>query len=1222
MKEQEDSSDSDSTGQINLTLSESSESEQEFEVEGIVDRKRSRTGKVLYLVKWKGYSYEENTWEPIENLEGCQSLIKVFENKLIVKEEAEVNEVEKILKKRVVNGVVEYFVKWKDFSTTENSWESSLNLINCEDIVQAFESQQRDLRHRKRLSSGDDSIVDSRPKSKLRSTERNVSRKENTELKSPKRKSENLKQTSPKKKYAEPQNEQQRTVTRKRRLSDDLGSNEDCDVTESPNGKKRKKGSCVDREVENRNQPNKERSLSTEGNEAESNEETVSPKKTSDEIIPEVLASTIADSLVVDFKSTTTEEDEGIQSKDSEITGNEKGSSNDTEENYPKIPETDRLSERESTSGSTTDVSGTRAPRGVFDSLSMEPKQALSQQVNATSTAKQAICSAKSNENATDKKDSSSSGSESGIPKTSNLRLRDDIDQVVNQILRAWEKKGKEKLQVPTNDKENHLSSSSNEKNSAVEKSKQPKSCTSDAGSVNKTTFPATVVSDRKAPTKHNTVIDLTCSDTLTQPDNVETVLSNDDSVQEATSEPPREKAAACNSAFDKKSTFSLDIQHSSSLLQLLAPNSAQNSNKGDASSDCRTSVISSISNRQDADGLRMKLNESVEEKDSYQRAKCRSLASKTWHPPVVSFASGESPLISISNEKPVVSVTNSAKAPEPPVASIPDERVPAVSIPNQKSVSDTSNNFPYFLQSEIREVTKHEGEKGPNQEVYSCSRLKSDLLRTVPEDSHISLKTFFNSSPCATSSRTERAMTTIVSGTGPTVSFPDKRNVTHPGSLQQQVIQSQWHKYLAQYGKFGTVPQSNDPVTASQHFQWLNFMNIQKTLQHPSQPSISHGTSQTVPAQMRSRHFGDVGGQPWQSSANLPSHSLSVDTRSHQVHTAPRQSSSAHSPGRVSLLPRHWPERVSSEVVTLATSFQTRAVNAQYPINPAHPAVFIPGAVRPWYHPNLSPVQPAFQLSDSTSSRLVSSISIPSSGMASALVSPAHQNAQINALQPPLVNPQVSHSTLCPTTTVTDYLSKSFDRSAGISAASTYSPSISPTGISVQPGADEKSNLDIEKDEADILTNIKDKCQENASLEDESDNVISPKISPSGKEKCSHPNSLQSIFFSLPIDKFIESYREKEIDSDKFEVVFTCCGTFNDEEKTLKNWNWNVKPHVAKADSGTQTRAQQPCGRCALLEGKLFITTLCKEAEKYLALIVPVNCAIRVSDILGLIFY
>jgi len=54
------------------------EGEEEFEIEKILNKRMIR-GKEKFLVRWKGYTVEEDTWENRENLENAKELVKEFE---------------------------------------------------------------------------------------------------------------------------------------------------------------------------------------------------------------------------------------------------------------------------------------------------------------------------------------------------------------------------------------------------------------------------------------------------------------------------------------------------------------------------------------------------------------------------------------------------------------------------------------------------------------------------------------------------------------------------------------------------------------------------------------------------------------------------------------------------------------------------------------------------------------------------------------------------------------------------------------------------------------------------------------------------------------------------------------------------------------------------------------------------------------------------------------
>lgn len=53
--------------------------EEEFEVEKIAGKK-VQDGKVLYLIKWRGFSDSDSTWEPIEHMIGSMDLVHQYES--------------------------------------------------------------------------------------------------------------------------------------------------------------------------------------------------------------------------------------------------------------------------------------------------------------------------------------------------------------------------------------------------------------------------------------------------------------------------------------------------------------------------------------------------------------------------------------------------------------------------------------------------------------------------------------------------------------------------------------------------------------------------------------------------------------------------------------------------------------------------------------------------------------------------------------------------------------------------------------------------------------------------------------------------------------------------------------------------------------------------------------------------------------------------------------
>lgn len=53
-----------------------------MQVEKIVDKRKNKKGKMEYLVRWRGYGYEGDTWEPETHLANCMEFIHEFNRQL------------------------------------------------------------------------------------------------------------------------------------------------------------------------------------------------------------------------------------------------------------------------------------------------------------------------------------------------------------------------------------------------------------------------------------------------------------------------------------------------------------------------------------------------------------------------------------------------------------------------------------------------------------------------------------------------------------------------------------------------------------------------------------------------------------------------------------------------------------------------------------------------------------------------------------------------------------------------------------------------------------------------------------------------------------------------------------------------------------------------------------------------------------------------------------
>jgi len=66
---------------------------------------------------------------------------KKEEGKLVEVEEVEEWEVEKILNKKKMRGVEKYLIRWKEFTAEGDTWKKRENLKNAEELIEEFEKR-------------------------------------------------------------------------------------------------------------------------------------------------------------------------------------------------------------------------------------------------------------------------------------------------------------------------------------------------------------------------------------------------------------------------------------------------------------------------------------------------------------------------------------------------------------------------------------------------------------------------------------------------------------------------------------------------------------------------------------------------------------------------------------------------------------------------------------------------------------------------------------------------------------------------------------------------------------------------------------------------------------------------------------------------------------------------------------------------------------------------
>ena len=110
-----------------------------MEVEAIL-RVRGSGDEQRFLLKWKGYDNpSDQTWEPLDNLDGCQRMLDEFRK----------TNAEAIVEAKGM-GVDQMFkVKWRGNDPPHDfTWEPLENLHCCEQLVKDYRAKQPQTKHK------------------------------------------------------------------------------------------------------------------------------------------------------------------------------------------------------------------------------------------------------------------------------------------------------------------------------------------------------------------------------------------------------------------------------------------------------------------------------------------------------------------------------------------------------------------------------------------------------------------------------------------------------------------------------------------------------------------------------------------------------------------------------------------------------------------------------------------------------------------------------------------------------------------------------------------------------------------------------------------------------------------------------------------------------------------------------------------------------------------